>query len=95
MIAVKSPLFKLGEIVATPGAVQCLANAQTPAWELLARHVSGDFGDVDEEDRRANEEAIKDNSRVLSAYTLRTGERLWVITEADRSSTCLLRPEDY
>jgi hypothetical protein len=95
MITVKSPLFPLGKVVATPGAIAVLAEAKAAAWELLSRHVSGDFGEVDAEDRQANLEAIKDDARILSAYTLNTGERLWVITEADRSSTCILKPEEY
>ncbi len=95
MIAVKSPLFNLGKVVATPGAIEALAEAKTAAWELLIRHVAGDFGEVDKEDWQANLDAIKDGSRILSAYTLKTGERLWAITEADRSSTCVLRPDEY
>jgi hypothetical protein len=95
VIAVKKPLFKLGQVVATPNAIVSLAEAQTSAWELLSRHVSGDFGEVDAEDWQANLNAIKDDARILSAFTLKTGERLWVITEADRSSTCVLKPEDY
>ncbi len=95
MVALKNPIFQLGQIVATPGAIQTLAEAQTSAWELLSRHVSGDFGEVDAEDWQANLDAIKHGDRVLSAYTLKTGERLWVITEADRSSSCLLRPDEY
>lgn len=95
MIAVKSPLFSLGKVVATPGAIEALAEAKTSAWELLIRHVAGDFGEVDQEDWQANLDAIKDGSRILSAYTLKTGERLWAITEADRSSTCVLRPDEY
>lgn len=95
MIAVKSPLFQLGRVVATPGAIETLAQAQTSAWELLSRHVSGDFGEVDAEDWQANLDAIKDNERLLSAYTLKTGERLWVITEGDRSSSAIIRPDEY
>lgn len=95
MLAVKKPLFKLGRIVATPGAIEALDRAGAMAWEFVARHVQGDFGEVDAEDRQANEDAIQHGERILSAYTLRTGERLWVITEADRSSSCVLRPEDY
>jgi hypothetical protein len=95
MITLKSPLFPLGKLVATPDAMTVIADANTSAWELLSRHVSGDFGEVDAEDRQANLEAIKDDARILSAYTLNTGERLWVITEADRSSTCILKPEEY
>jgi hypothetical protein len=95
MIAVKRPLFRLGRVVATPGAIEALEKAKTTAWELISRHVVGDFGEVDAEDWQANLNAIKDESRILSAYTLTTGERLWVITEADRSSTCVLRPDEY
>ena len=95
MIAVKNALFKLGKLVATPGAIECLAQAKTSAWELVSRHVSGDFGEVDAGDRQANLDAIKDGERILSAYTLTTGERLWVITEANRSSSCVLRPDEY
>lgn len=95
MIAVQSPRFQLGKVVATPGAIEALTAAQTSAWELLSKHVSGDFGDVDADDRQSNLDAIKDGERILSAYKLKTDERLWVITEADRSSTCILRPDEY
>jgi hypothetical protein len=95
MIAVNHALFKIGRLVASPGAIECLAKAKTSAWELVSRHVSGDFGDVDANDRQANLHAIKDGDRILSAYKLTTGERLWVITEADRSSSCVLRPDEY
>jgi hypothetical protein len=91
----KAPLFKLGKVVATPGALEALEESKTQVWELLNRHIQGDFGDIDETDRLANLAAINDGSRILSAYTLPTGDRLWVISEADRSSTCILRPEDY
>lgn len=97
MIAIqKTPLFPLGRIVATPGAIEALENSQTSASELLNRHVVGDFGDdIGAEDRRANLIAINSDARILSAYTLKTGDRLWIITEADRSSSCLLLPEEY
>ena len=95
MIAINKTHFPLGRIVATPGAIEALEKAQTSAWELLSRHVACDFGEIDAEDWQANLDAIKSDARVLSAYTLKTGERLWVITEADRSSSCLLKPEEY
>jgi hypothetical protein len=95
MIAVQSPRFQLGKVVATPGAIEALTAAQTSAWELLSKHVSLDFGELDSDDWQANLDAIKDGERILSSYTLKTGERLWVITEADRSSSCLLRPDEY
>jgi hypothetical protein len=95
MVPLNKPHFHLGRIVATPGAVEALTEAGQTPWELLTRHVQGDWGDVSEGDRQANEEALKDGSRILSAYQTKTGRRLWVITEADRSSTCLLLPDEY
>ncbi len=92
----RQPLFPLGQIVATPAALEVLEEAgQTPS-EFLARHVRGDWGEeLCDEDKELNDEAIKDGSRILSAYTLKSGAKLWVITEADRSSTCALLPSDY
>ena len=77
-----------------------LHEAGQSADEFLARHVTGDWGDLDEEDRQANELALIDGSRILSAYTTKKGERLWVITEAVnevglRYSTVALKPEEY
>ena len=89
------PKFSLGRTVATPGALEVLAaNKQSPA-EFLARHASGDWGDLCEEDKRLNDEALLDGSRILSSYTLANGEKLWAISEADRSSTCLLLLSEY
>ena len=92
--------FSLGRIVATPGALQALHAAGQTADEFLSRHVVGDWGDLDPEDRQANDAAIVDGSRILSAYTTRKGERLWIITEAAddqgrRPSSCLLLPSEY
>ena len=87
--------FPLGQIVATPGALDLLQESgETPA-KFLDRHVHGDYGEICEEDRMLNDQAIVDGSRILSAYRTAKGERLWVITEADRTSTCLLRPDEY
>lgn len=95
MIPVQSPLFKLGTVVATPGAIESLEVAGVSVWSLVSRHAQGNYGEVDAEDRQANEDAIKLGERILSVYTLPTGQRMYVITEADRSSTCVLRVEDY
>ncbi len=95
MIPVNNPLFKLGQIVSTPAALEALGKAGQAPWEFLVRHVQGDYGDLDDEDRRLNNEAVKAEERILSAYTLKTGVRVWIITEADRSSTCLLLPDEY
>lgn len=88
------PLFQLGECVATPGALEALQAAGQSA-EFLSRHATGDWGDVCEEDRQANDDALKYGARLLSSYKTNQGVKLWVITEADRSSTCILLPEEY
>jgi hypothetical protein len=85
----------LGRIVATPGALRALDEAQESAAALLKRHQHGDDGDLHPDDKLANLQALRAGMRVLSAYTLSTGERIWIITEADRSVTTLLTPEEY
>jgi hypothetical protein len=87
--------FSLGRTVATPGALQALdAAGQTPL-EFLTRHAAGDWGEVSREDAAENELSVSQGFRILSAYTLKNAVRIWVITEADRSSTCILLPEEY
>lgn len=89
------PLFDLGTIVATPGALAALeANGQS-GLEFLARHIVGDWGTVDEHDAAENSFSVPRQLRILSAYELNDATRIWVITEADRSSTCILLPSDY
>jgi hypothetical protein len=95
VIDVKKQLFDLGQIVATPGALAALEEANQSPSEFLARHVHGDWGMVDEHDQQANDDALRDGSRILSAYVLTTGVKIWIITEADRSSSCCLLPEEY
>lgn len=95
MIAKQKRLFDLGQVVATPGALNALEEAGQSPSEFIARHVSGDWGELDEEDQQANDDAVEGGDRVLSAYILKTGIKIWAITEADRSSTCLLLPEEY
>ena len=95
MIAVRNPVFQLGVVVATPGALEVLAKTGTQPWSLLSRHVSADFGtELDAEDVQANHDAIREGERVLSLYTV-GGVRLYVITEADRSSSTILRADEY
>jgi hypothetical protein len=90
-----SQKFALGQLAATPGALEALeVSGQTPDY-FLARHVAGDWGDVDEEAWALNDQSLLDDSRVLSTYTLRTGVTIWVLTEADRSVTSLLLPSEY
>lgn len=91
----KGPLFPLGQVVATPGALAALEEAGQIPQEFLHRHVVGDWGDLDPHDLQANELAVRYGNRILSAYSTKNGTRLWVITEYDRSVTTLLLPSEY
>ena len=96
MVTERKQLFSLGQVVATPDALAALEEANESAMPLLCRHQSGDWGDLCEEDCQLNDEAVKDGSRILSSYILKaTGQKVWIITEADRSSSCVLLPENY
>lgn len=90
----KRPLFPMGLLLATPGALALLKEVHRTPFDFLERHQCGDWGDVDPEDAKANTAALHYGTRLLSAYNCGS-RKLWVITEADRSSTCLLLPEDY
>ncbi len=83
---------ELGRVVASPGALELVGPGGCEL--LLALHATGDWGDLDAHDRRANERALKTGERIFSAYDTDAG-RVWIITEADRSSTCVLLPEEY
>ena len=87
--------FPLGRVGATPGALRALEEAKQLPAEFLDRHVNGDWGDVPAEDKQENEFSIEHGFRILSSYTTKAGERLWIITEADRSATTILLPEEY
>ena len=89
------PLFPLGQCVATPGALAALEEAeQTPA-DFLNRHITGDWGEIDPIDRGLNEEALRDGARIFSVYRTAKDVKVWVITEADRASTCILLLDEY
>jgi len=90
----KTICFPLGQIVATPGALDVLDRGAVNAAELLRRHQNGDWGNVPPEDAEENELSIVNGNRILSSYTV-GADRIWIITEADRSSTTLLLPEEY
>ena len=93
-----APLFDLGRVVATPGALALLTTAGRNPAELLERHAGGDWGEVPPEDARENACSLKYGWRVMSSYPVGSeagGEKVWIITEADRSSTCLLLPREY
>ncbi len=89
------PLFPLGQIVATPGALDLLDRAAVNSADLLKRHQHGDWGAVLPEDAEENVKSVANGWRVMSVYYLNESERIWVITEADRSATTLLLPFEY
>ncbi len=89
------PCIALGQILATPAALERLDKYAVNAGELLWRHQHGDWGDVPPEDADQNEYAVRWGLRILSSYPIAGHERLWVITEADRSVTTLLLPSEY
>lgn len=92
----KGRIFPLGQVVATPGAIEAMSEDGTDSWELLDRHVAGDWGDLGEDDKQENELSVREGFRIFSAYILpKTGVKLWVITEADRSATTILLPSEY
>ncbi len=95
-----SPKFELGQVVATPGALEALEQSGQSPSEFLKRHLQLEQGDLCAEDHELNGEALQDGSRILSAFKTTIGVKLWVITEAKdgdghRSATTLLRPEEY
>jgi hypothetical protein len=91
----KTARFPLGQTVATPGALQAWADAGHSPLDFLRRHQQGEWGDLTEKDKMEKEFSVRHKFRILSAYTLTTGVKIWVITEADRSATTILLPAEY
>lgn len=91
----KPALFRLGQVVATPGALDALQKTGQMPTEFLERHITGDWGNLVEEDKQENERALRQGSRLFSAYNLTDETRIWVITEWDRSVTTILLPSEY
>jgi hypothetical protein len=87
--------FPLGRVVATPGALSALEKAEQLPAEFLDRHVNGDWGEVPDADKQENEFSVEQGLRILSAYTTGAGDTIWILTEADRSATVLMLPEEY
>lgn len=98
-IATPGTKFDLGQVVATPGALSALVDSNESSFALLLRHQTGDWGDLNASDKQQNEDALVERDgyygRIFSAYILNTGTKIWIITEADRSSTCILLPDEY
>jgi hypothetical protein len=87
--------FEFGRLLATPGALAALTRNSAGVWAYLSRHLTGDWGDLEPADKAENELSLREGFRLLSAYALPDGARLWIITEADRSATTLLLPDEY
>ena len=95
-----TPLFMPGRFLATPGVLEAFEQAGQNVSEFLSRHLAGDWGVVSADDKAANDESLKDGSRLLSAYLLKTGVKIWIITEAaddqgNRVATTALLPDEY
>ena len=95
MLTEQQPRFALGRVLATPGALSALHEANQTPFEFLARHVVGDWGELDPHDVRENEAALGRGGRLLSRYQTTQGVVIWIITEWDRSATTLLLPAEY
>ena len=100
MVALVRPRFELGQTVATPAVLKAIERAGHSPSEFLDRHLVGDWGDLCDDDKQANEDALQDGSRILSAYHTRTGTKIWIITEATddeghRAATTILLPDEY
>lgn len=91
----RKPLFDLGQLVATPGALAALEKTGQTPMDFLARHATGDWGELPEEDRAENQISLEKGFRLMSSYRTTAHEVVWVITEANRSHTTLLLPEEY
>ncbi len=89
------PLFAAGQIVATPGALALLEQANKTPFEFLSRHLRGDWGNLCQDDKTENELSLKHGFRLMSSYQVTGPENLWIITEADRSVTTLILPSEY
>jgi hypothetical protein len=92
--------FRLGQLLATPGALRAIEESGQAPGDFLCRHLRGDWGQVCPEDWKLNDQALRDGGRVLSAYATLKGQKVWVLTEAaddtgHRAATTLLLPQEY
>ncbi len=90
-----SPRFRLGQMLTTPGVLLALEGSGDLLSALIRRHQCGDWGETDPEDAQMNEDALRDGGRVFSVYILRSGVKVWIITEADCAATTALLPAEY
>ena len=91
----RKPLFDLGQLVATPGALAALEKSGQSPLDFLSRHVTGDWGELSEDDRKENQLSVEKGFRILSSYKTNANEVVWVITEGNRCHTTILLPDEY
>jgi hypothetical protein len=91
----RKPLFDFGQLVATPGALAALEKSGQSPMDFLSRHVTGDWGEIPEEDRKENQFSLEKGFRLMSSYKTTAQDILWVITESNRTHTTLLLPSEY
>ena len=91
----RKPMFQLGQLVATPGALAALEKAGQSPMDFFSRHVTGDWGELSEDDHKENQLSLEKGFRLLSSFRTNAGDRLWVITESSRSHSTILLPEEY
>ena len=87
--------FSPGSVYITPGAAEQFTASGDDPLAFLIKHIGGDWGDLTEEDKQENELSVREGFRILSAYRMSNGTKFWIISEADRSSTTILLPEEY
>jgi len=92
---VRKPLFDLGQLVATLGALAALEKSGQSPMDFLSLHVTGDWGDIPEEDRKENQFSLEKGFRLMSSYKTTAQDVVWVITESSRSHTNVLLPDEY
>jgi hypothetical protein len=91
----RKPLFDLGQLVATPGALAALEKSGQSPMEFISRHVTGDWGEIPEEDKKENQFSVEKGFRILSSYKTNAGDKVWVITEGSRCHSTILLPDEY
>lgn len=90
----KEPLFLSGQLYMSHGVLEQFGEMKLAIFPMIQRHLKGDWGEINQEDKQANDAAVKNGNRILSCYTV-LGTKLWIITEADRSATTVLLPSEY
>jgi hypothetical protein len=91
----RKPLFDLGQLVATSGALAALEKSGQSPMDFVSRHVMGDWGDIPDEDRKENQFSLEQGFRLMSSYRTTANDVVWVITEGSKSHTTLLLPDEY